>query len=139
MGKNSDKTLHKEINRKPSSSKEEFMHGTTAEISRDSFVGEIPIKQRAYLEVIGLGEENKIVELEEGEVTIGRGPDCGIQLSASNISRKHARVIFRSEEYHVEDLDSTNGTYVNGIKVVKCVLRKNDQIDVGGVKIIFNE
>jgi pSer/pThr/pTyr-binding forkhead associated (FHA) protein len=55
------------------------------------------------------------------------------------ISRRHAQITFRNEEYHLEDLGSTNGTYVNGIKIVKCILRNNDQIDIGGVKMLFTE
>ena len=39
----------------------------------------------------------------------------------------------------MEDMNSTNGVYVNGVRVVKCVLRDNDQIEMGGVKIIFKE
>ena len=115
------------------------LHSTTTELSRETFVEEIKVKQRACLEIIGLGEENKVIELGEEEAIIGRTPECGICLSIENVSRRHARVIFRNEEYFVEDLGSTNGTYVNGIKIVKCVLRNSDQINIGGVKILFTE
>ena len=115
------------------------LYSATTEISRETFVEEITIKQRACLEIIGFGEENKVIELGEEEVIIGRTPECGICLSIENVSRRHARVIFRNEEYFVEDLGSTNGTYVNGIKTVKCVLRNSDQINIGGVKILFTE
>jgi pSer/pThr/pTyr-binding forkhead associated (FHA) protein len=115
------------------------LHSTTTELSREAFVEEITVKQRACLEIIGFSEENKVIELGEEEVIIGRTPECGICLSIENVSRRHARVIFRNEEYFVEDLGSTNGTYVNGIKIVKCVLRNSDQINIGGVKILFTE
>jgi pSer/pThr/pTyr-binding forkhead associated (FHA) protein len=91
------------------------------------------------LEVIGTLENENHVELGEEEVFIGRAPECLIQLSVENVSRKHARITFRNEEYQIEDLGSTNGVYINGIKVEKCTLRKHDQIEIGGVKIIFNE
>ena len=115
------------------------LYSTTTELSRETFVEEITVKQRACLEIIGFGEENKLIELGEEEVIIGRTPECGICLSIENVSRRHARVIFRNEEYFVEDLGSTNGTYVNGIKTVKCILRNSDQINIGGVKILFTE
>jgi pSer/pThr/pTyr-binding forkhead associated (FHA) protein len=51
----------------------------------------------------------------------------------------HARIIYRNEEYQIEDLGSTNGVYVNGIKVEKCILREQDVIEIGGVKILFVE
>ena len=115
------------------------LHSTTTKLSRDTFVEGISVKQRACLEILGIDKENRIIELGEEDVIIGRIPECGICLSIENVSREHARVIFRNEEYFVEDLGSTNGTYVNGIKIVKCVLRNSDQINIGGVKILFTE
>jgi adenylate cyclase len=115
------------------------LHSTTTKLSRDTFVEGISVKQRACLEILGSEKENRIVELEEKDLIIGRIPECGISISVENVSREHARVIFRNEEYFVEDLGSTNGTYVNGIKIVKCVLRNSDQINIGGVKILFTE
>lgn len=115
------------------------LYSTTTELSRETFVEEITVKTRACLEIIGFGEEHKVIELGEEEVIIGRTPECGICLSIENVSRRHARVIFRNEEYFVEDLGSTNGTHVNGIKIVKCVLRNSDQINIGGVKILFTD
>jgi pSer/pThr/pTyr-binding forkhead associated (FHA) protein len=77
--------------------------------------------------------------LGQRPVVIGRSTECDIQLEVQNVSRKHARVLFQNEEYLIEDLESTNGVFVNGIKTVKCVLRNNDQIEIGGVKLLFNE
>lgn len=45
-----------------------------------------------------------------------------LNLNLNSVSRKHARIFLRKEEYHIEDLHSTNGTYVNGVRVVKCIL-----------------
>ena len=112
---------------------------TTAQLSRKKLIGEIPIKQQVFLEIIGRSEGNEVIELGEGEVIIGRSPSCRLRLPSDNVSRKHARIFFRNDEYYIEDLGSTNGTYVNGIRVVKCALRKNDLIYIGGVKVLFNE
>lgn len=117
-----------------------YGYSTTIEVHQQkASFGEITTKQRAFLELIGSEEKNKVIELREDAVTVGRGPDCGIQLRTKNVSRRHARIDFYNEEYHIEDLNSTNGTYLNGIKVVKCVLRNNDQIEIGGVRILFTE
>lgn len=139
MNKNSDKTVHVDGPDNQSPRDKNFGYSTTTELPRKGVIGATPIQQRACLEIIGFSEENKVIELGEGAVVIGRMPECGIQLSSTNVSRRHARVVFRNEEYHIEDLESTNGTYVNGIKVAKCVLRNNDQIDIGGVKMLFTE
>jgi pSer/pThr/pTyr-binding forkhead associated (FHA) protein len=99
----------------------------------------MPVSQRAYLEITGSEKKDGIFELGERAVIIGRSPECDIQLGVQNVSRKHACVLLQNEEYLIEDLESTNGVFVNGIKVVKCVLRNNDQIEIGGVKLVFNE
>jgi pSer/pThr/pTyr-binding forkhead associated (FHA) protein len=111
----------------------------TCRLPRKVVVREIPIESRAYLKISGLGQGDRIIELEERELVIGRGPECRIQLPASTVSRKHAQIFFRNEEYHIEDLGSANGTYVNGIKIVKCVLRNKDQIDIGEARMLFHE
>lgn len=139
MTKNEDKTIYSNKAYHRSSSDEEPELGNTAQLSRKKLIGEIPIKQQAFLEIIDRSEDSKAVELGEGEVIIGRSSACRLRLPSKNVSRKHARIFFRNDEYYIEDLGSTNGTYVNGIRVVKCALRKNDLIYIGGVKILFNE
>ena len=140
MTKETEKTIWRDkADKEESLNDKEFGYGTTAELSRKAFLGELPIKQRACLEIIGSGGKSKVIELGHRELTIGRSPECPIQLRRTMVSRRHAQITFRNEEYHLEDLGSTNGTYVNGIKAVKCILRNNDQIDIGGVKMLFTE
>jgi pSer/pThr/pTyr-binding forkhead associated (FHA) protein len=139
MTKNEDKTIYSNKAYDRSSSDEESGLGNTAQLSMKKLFGEIPIKQQAFLEIIGRSEDNEVIKLGEGEVIIGRGPACRLRLPSKNVSRKHARIFFRNDEYYIEDLGSTNGTYVNDIRVVKCALRKNDLIYIGGVRILFNE
>lgn len=111
----------------------------TIPVSPEAFLGKIPMQQRAYFKVIGISQEAKIIELQKTQTIIGRSPECDVQIPSNRVSRKHACVDFRNEEYHMRDLDSTNGVFVNGIKVVKCVLRNMDQIEIGGVKLLFSE
>jgi len=139
MNDNNEKNARKENLDMESPQEEESGDLDTAEISRKTFLGDFPTEYHAFLEIIGSGEARKQFELAEEDVVIGRILDCEIQLSIDNISRRHALISFRNEEYQIEDLGSTNGTYVNGIKVEKCVLRNHDQIEIGGVKIIFND
>lgn len=117
----------------------ELGSSTTSALPRESFIEENPIPTRSYLKIVGFDKEDKVIELAKQEVIIGRGPECGIQLIVDTVSRKHARIFFRNEEYTIEDLGSANGTYVNGIKAVKCILRNNDQISIGDVKMAFHE
>lgn len=66
------------------------------------------------------------------EVTMGRAAGCTITLDDNYASQLHARVFRRDEALHVEDLGSTNGTYVNGKKVTTPLpLKRGDRVKVG--------
>ncbi len=139
MDKNSEITVRTNKLDIKSKGQKRPKYSRTVEISRKGFIGEIPTKHHAVLEIIGSGGKRKHVELGEGEVVLGRTSECGIQLSVENVSREHALIFFRNEEYHIEDLGSTNGVYVNGIKIEKCVLRNHDRVEIGDVEILFSE
>ena len=141
MGKDSEKSETEKLDRPYSGSwnGDDVDFSTTSEIKRETFTGKIRVARRAYFEVVSYDEKNESIELGEGEIIVGRSSKSDIHLSVDNVSRRHARVLFRNEEYHIEDLNSTNGLYVNGVKVEKCVLRNNDHIEIGGVKILFRE
>jgi FHA domain-containing protein len=68
-----------------------------------------------------------------GEVTVGRGGGCGLVLTDdSYVSQLHARLYQRNGESYVEDLGSTNGTYVNGERIdAPARLRRGDQVQFG--------
>jgi pSer/pThr/pTyr-binding forkhead associated (FHA) protein len=71
-------------------------------------------------------------------VTIGRLPDNTIVIDNSAVSSHHVRVLREGPQFVVEDLGSTNGTYVNGDKVSKRPLRHGDTILVGKHKLFFD-
>jgi hypothetical protein len=127
------------MSKKDEISKDRNGFDATEEIPKGKFAAFMPVSESAYLEITGSEEKDGIFELGEGEVVIGRSPECDIHLEVQNVSRKHARVLFQNEEYFIEDLESKNGVLVNEIKVVKCILRNSDQIEIGGVKMVFNE
>jgi pSer/pThr/pTyr-binding forkhead associated (FHA) protein len=137
MTEDSEKTVRVDPFGVKTDDKAETRFSSTLELSRETYIGKIPTTQHAFLEIIG--EEKKRILLGENEAIIGRIPECEIQLLVENVSRKHARIIYRNEEYQIEDLGSTNGVYVNGIKVEKCILREHDMIETGGVKMLFIE
>jgi len=83
--------------------------------------------------------------LRQGEVIrlnrqtrIGRGPQNDINLSDSFISHDHAQINFYHDKFQLEDLDSINGTYINGVRVVEpVVLGHGDTIRVAGITFKF--
>lgn len=117
----------------------ESADSNTLRLSRRDILGDgVVVYETAFLEVRGVGAIQGM-ELGSEEITIGRSPEATIQLPLKNISRIHARVYRMDEEYLVEDLDSTNGTYLNNVRIVRSVLRDNDQIEIGEARLLFLE
>ncbi len=79
-------------------------------------------------------------EIGAAPVTIGRQAQCAIQIEETWTSRRHARIAWTGTEYIVEDLDSTNGTFVNGERVVgPHALRSGDRLQLGDqVELAFH-
>ncbi len=55
-------------------------------------------------------------------VLIGRGEDCDIKLVSDRVSRHHCEIVYKDGHYELNDLGSTNGTYVNGVRVTRTEL-----------------
>lgn len=77
---------------------------------------------------------------ERTEVQIGRGPDNDVVLDAPSVSRYHAQVERIGKRFRVKDLESTNGTYVNGEAVSGVVgLELDDEIRIGPYRFVIGE
>jgi two-component system cell cycle response regulator len=75
--------------------------------------------------------------LTRSEVVLGRGADCDIQVDRDSVSRRHARLFRVGEQWMVEDLGSTNGSYVNDVPVQRSVLRDADFVKIGAAIFKF--
>ncbi|MGP0029151.1 MAG: FHA domain-containing protein [Acidimicrobiales bacterium] len=90
-------------------------------------------RKQMYLRVLEPAEhEGQTFDLDD-ELTIGRSPGCGIPMSDDvYTSTLHARLFRRNEQLWVEDLGSTNGTYLNSEKIAQAQrLGKGDVLQVG--------
>jgi diguanylate cyclase (GGDEF)-like protein len=85
----------------------------------------------ACLVVIYGPELGKRIALETEALECGRSMKTAIPLDDDAVSRKHARFAWTGEVFVVNDLGSTNGTYVNDVSVQERVLRDGDQIKIG--------
>ena len=75
---------------------------------------------------------DRTIPLPSGEYLIGRTPECAIQIVAPSVSRVHAKIAVVNDVATLEDLGSTNGTFVDGRKVSGIVeLRDGDEIKIG--------
>jgi DNA-binding winged helix-turn-helix (wHTH) protein len=76
--------------------------------------------------------------LSQGSNLLGRDGDCGVRIDHPSVSRHHARIVVTGGEATLEDLDSKNGTSVNGQPVKSPVaLRDLDRILVGSARLVY--
>ena len=71
--------------------------------------------------------------------TIGRAPTTDFTLDCTLVSRLHCRLISTNDRLEVEDLDSTNGTFVNGQQVKRKVLTSGDTLRIGQIELTIFE
>jgi hypothetical protein len=67
----------------------------------------------------------------EDELVVGRDVGCDVVLADLTVSRRHVRLLFSDGLWSLRDLDSTNGTSVNGNLVKRCQLRPGDRLRLG--------
>jgi pSer/pThr/pTyr-binding forkhead associated (FHA) protein len=70
--------------------------------------------------------------------TVGRAPRADFILEAALVSRLHCRLTAGATELEVVDLESTNGTYVNGQRTERAILKNGDRLGVGRVDLFVN-
>ena len=97
-------------------------------------------KQHAYLIVISAKSPalvGKMFKLERTETVLGRSLDSELQVEDDGISRKHAKILSSpSSDFQVVDLGSTNGTFLNGVRVDIAPLRDGDKLQVGSHTVL---
>jgi len=73
-----------------------------------------------------------------GEMTrLGRDSESEVHISDSRISRQHAVIEFQENVYTIRDLDSTNGTFVNGLRITEATpLKVGDSISIGSWRFL---
>ncbi|MCK4837025.1 MAG: FHA domain-containing protein [Candidatus Aminicenantes bacterium] len=94
-------------------------------------------EKNAYLEGetgIFKGEKYSITK---DDFIIGRSSDCDLAMKENTISARHTKISRTRDGFEIMDLDSTNGTFVNGIKVEKKNLRTSDKIKVDVFEFTF--
>jgi len=92
-----------------------------------------PLAATSTLVLIGTegGFQGEEITVTGQTSTIGRGSDCDIVLDASDVSRRHARISWNSGVARIEDMGSTNGTFVNGDPVRIADLADGDEVQFG--------
>ena len=72
-----------------------------------------------------------------GEATIGRDSANTIALNDPDCSRTHARIVTTGTSHLLVDMDSTNGTEVNGVRIAEAILRRGDKVLLGSTVLAY--
>lgn len=91
------------------------------------------------LELVTGSETGRIFRLIPPSLVIGRGADADLRLADTGVSRRHAELNIEPDRVTLIDLQSTNGTSVNGRMVGRAVLNDGDRILVGATVIVYRQ
>src|SRR5262249_62421099 len=81
----------------------------------------------------------RVIHLQSAETLVGRRNDCDLRILSSEVSRRHCLLSIHEGVLSVEDLDSVNGTRVNGRPVTaKQVLRSGDLLEIGPLRLVVD-
>ncbi len=82
--------------------------------------------------------QGKTFDLSGPEVTVGRVADNKIQIEHASVSGHHAIFKLDGVDYSIKDLESTNGTRINGERVTQQKLRRNDILRLGNIELLYD-
>lgn len=90
------------------------------------------------IDTVTVGETGHDVALRGDRMIVGRLKECAVCLSDANVSRRHAELFLMDGDWFVQDLDSTNGTMLNGEPVTRARLRDGDVIEIGVTRLTYH-
>lgn len=89
----------------------------------------------ARIVLLSEGLTGRTFELKAEKTSVGRLPDNAFSIPEASVSSHHAELLLRGSEVLVKDLDSTNGTFVNGERVTETVLKPGQILRLGMVEM----
>ena len=120
----------------PGASTATYKVGETGELE-ELDVGDVVARGPALVIRAGGGRAGESFPLEGDRLTVGRRPDSDIFLDDVTVSRDHAMLVRRGNDYHLDDLGSLNGTYVNRSRIESHRLADGDELQIGKYKLTF--
>jgi predicted component of type VI protein secretion system len=89
------------------------------------------------LVILNQSEGMRVFDLAQGKTIIGRGEDADLMLPNISVSRHHAQVLWNGEAASIEDLESSNGTFINGTQINGALLTSGDEIVLGKFTLAY--
>ncbi len=81
-------------------------------------------------------DAGRVYEVAQAAI-LGRLDTSDIPVKDGKASREHAKIYKQGEQFAIVDLNSSNGTFVNGEKITKRILKSGDEIAIGTVRLVF--
>jgi pSer/pThr/pTyr-binding forkhead associated (FHA) protein len=119
---------------RPAKDPEPSGQGLDARLDRAVSSGEPPV---AFLIAVAGDLPGRVYPLGRNTIFVGRSEDADVYIADPSVSGRHARLINGGQGVEIEDLGSTNGTFVNGQRVQRSRLRNGDRVMVGSVEFNF--
>jgi hypothetical protein len=101
-------------------------------------MGEVTAHGPALVIRAGGGRVGESFAVEGERMSIGRRPDSEVFLDDVTVSRDHALLIRRGEDWYLDDCGSLNGTYVNRSRIESHHLQEGDEVQVGKYKLTYH-
>ena len=81
--------------------------------------------------------KGSVYALDDSEFSVGRNPSNRLSVSDPSISRQHCVIVSQAGQYQIRDLESRNGTFVNGVPVRERAMADGDEIQIGNSLLLF--
>jgi len=105
---------------------------------REPHVGAaLPTFLEAHLDVVSGPDAAGPFRLTMVRTIVGRGPSADVRLHDTKMSKRHATIFYTGGEFRIRDERSTNGTFLNGSKVIEYAIRSGDKLLVGDTLFRF--
>ncbi len=101
-------------------------------------IGEVTERGPAFVIRAGGGRVGESFPVNGERMSIGRRPDSEVFLDDITVSRDHALLIHRGEDWYLDDCGSLNGTYVNRSRIESHQLQEGDEVQIGKYKLTFH-
>lgn len=94
-------------------------------------------KPQITITVLAGPEQGQVFKIARPTTTMGRSNTCEVVITDPLVSRQHCQIILGMGGINLRDLGSTNGTFLNGVRVTESPLRNQDVISLGGTRLRF--
>ncbi len=101
-------------------------------------IGDVTANGPALVIRAGGGRVGESFAVDHERMSIGRRPDAEVFLDDVTVSRDHALLIRRGEQWYLDDCGSLNGTYVNRSRIESQRLEEGDEVQIGKYKLTFH-